>query len=178
MKKTGVFAVLLIAVLCGTVHADEMSHRQSVLKLLEVANSRQMLDQVAGSINSMLDKQFEALQLTPEGKDAAKMVKKEMSEWFSACFAWEKMRELYVDVYKDVFTEAEVNEMIAFYQSPLGRKMLKKMPELMQVTMEKTQAMLSRNMPEFQKRLQNSIKELELKYNGNNASNRQYELAR
>jgi hypothetical protein len=74
------------------------------------------------------------------------------------------MKEMYVDIYMDVFTEDEINELIGFYQSPLGKKMLDKMPALAQTTLARTQDMVLKKMPEIQRRVENLKAELENRY--------------
>jgi hypothetical protein len=164
MKRKLIVVLLLVGIGGTAVLADEASHRATALELLEVTNTRKMLDQVMTSIEGMMGQQFASLDLPPEGKEAAEKVQKEMMAWFSEFFVWEQMQGLYVDIYMDVFTEAELQELIEFYQSPLGQKLLTKMPELMQQSMQKTQAMLQQKMPEFQQRLRKTVSELEEKY--------------
>lgn len=164
MKKVLIVGLLLSVIVTSSSFADEDSHKRAALELLEVANTKEMLDQMMSSISDMMEQQFKSLKLPPEGEEAAAAFQREIIDWFSEFFVWEQMRDLYVDIYVDVFTEDELKELIRFYQSPLGQKVLKKMPELMQKSIEKTQAILQDKMPEFQKRLQKTITELEEKY--------------
>jgi len=164
MKRLSIVTVLVLATLAAVASADEASHRKAVLELLETTNARKMLDQYMTSFEAMMEQQFSSMDLPPEGQEAAKAVQKEMMDWLSEFLAWDHIKDMYVDVYVEVFTEEEVNELIEFYQSPLGQKLLAKMPELMQKTMQKTQAMLQQKMPEFQQRLQKSLSDLQEKY--------------
>lgn len=164
MKKLCVIAILLVASLAGTAHADPASHRKAVLKLLEVTNSRQILDQMKAQLNESVGKQFDAMDLDANGREAARKVRKEMAGWLSDVLDWGTMKEMYVDIYTDVFTEDEINELTAFYQSPLGRKMLQKTPALLQATVERTQAMIRSRMPEIQNRLDGYTSDLESRY--------------
>lgn len=50
-------------------------------------------------------------------------------------------------VYVDVFTLDEIEAVAEFYRTPVGRKMLDKMPELMQRSMEISQRMVADMMP-------------------------------
>ena len=63
-------------------------------------------------------------------------------------------------IYARVFTFEELKELSAFYDSPLGRKLLQKMPELLRECNELSQRMgvevfrevLQSMQPEFEKR--------------------------
>ena len=54
-----------------------------------------------------------------------------------------KLDEALVALYTDAFSEAELKELLAFYQTPVGRKVLEQMPQLMahaaQLTQERLQ---------------------------------------
>jgi len=164
MRKAWMVTLLVFAIATSITFADEATHKEAALKLLEVTNTQKMLDQYMTSFETMMEKQFDALELPSEGREAAKALQKEMMEWLSGFLAWEQMKDTYVDIYVEVFTEDELNELIEFYQSPLGQKLLKKMPELLQKTMQKTQAILQEKMPDFQRKLQKTLSELKEKY--------------
>jgi hypothetical protein len=170
MQKRLAVAWVLVGLAASVVLADEASHRKTALELLEITETKKMLDQVMASVEGMMAQQLQALELPPEGQEAAKAVQKDMMGWFSEFFVWEEMRDLYLDVYVEVFTEDELKELIQFYQSPLGQKLLNKMPALMQKSMQKTQAMLQKRMPEFQERLQKTMSELREKYKQDQSS--------
>lgn len=47
-------------------------------------------------------------------------------------FDWEAIRPQMTDLYLRTFTEAELRDLVAFYETPAGRKSLEKMPLLLQ----------------------------------------------
>jgi hypothetical protein len=164
MKKILLLLVLLAAVAPAPAFADQSSHRDAALRLLEVTETQKMLDQMMSAVDTMMLQQFDAMGLPPEGREAADAMRVEVMQWFSDFFVWEEMRDLFVDIYVEVFSKEEIDEMVSFYESPLGQKMLAKMPALMQKSMEKTQAMLQEKLPQLQQRMQNVMAELEEKY--------------
>jgi uncharacterized protein len=50
-------------------------------------------------------------------------------------FNWDAMKPRYVQLYLDTFDQAEVDGLIAFYQSPLGRALVAKSPALVKNSM-------------------------------------------
>ncbi len=64
--------------------------------------------------------------------------------------SWEKIKEPIIKAYSQVYTKAEIDELNVFYQSPLGQKMIKKMPELMQATMQVMQETTKVMIPKMQ----------------------------
>ncbi len=169
MKRT-LLAVICILTFTSTVAlADQASEKQAVLKMLEITNARNMADQVMKSMEAMMDSQFQeaAVQLSPEGRKELDAVREDSVNWLRDNLSWDQMKDMYVDIYTQVFTEDEINQLVQFYQSPLGRTMLEKMPELLRLTLEKSQALVQKRMPVFQKKLQKTLSDLEAKYKCN-----------
>ncbi len=64
-----------------------------------------------------------------------------------------KLDEALVALYTDAFSEAELKELLAFYQTPVGRKVLEQMPQLMAHSAQLTQARLQQAVPEVDRLL-------------------------
>ncbi|MNR06324.1 hypothetical protein D3C85_1223910 [compost metagenome] len=68
-----------------------------------------------------------------------------------------------VKLYTTNFTEQELKDLVAFYQSPLGRKVLEKMPVVTQQSAQLTQKKLESAVPVVNKLLADMTKELDPK---------------
>jgi len=163
MKRLTLVLLMLSLTFAGTAHADTTSHRQAVLKLMEVTNVRQITDQMAVEMQAMIGQQFDAMNLDAEGQQTAQKYKMDMAMWLSHMLDWDSVKDVYVDIYTEVFSEAELKEITAFYQTPLGKKMLQKMPELIKSTVQKTQAMMQQKIPEIQRKLEQYESDLQSK---------------
>ena len=62
-----------------------------------------------------------------------------MIAMFKEEMSWETLEPLYIRIYRDSFTQPEVNGMLAFYGSPAGQTVIKKMPLVVQNTMTEMQ---------------------------------------
>ena len=49
-------------------------------------------------------------------------------------FSWKKMMPDYIRIYRETFTEEELQSLIAFYESPTGKMFIRKMPLIMDKT--------------------------------------------
>jgi uncharacterized protein len=76
---------------------------------------------------------------------AAKMMD-EMSKEMS----WDNIKDDFITLYAETFTEEELRGLVDFYKSPAGRAFTKKQPELMRRTMELTQKRMFQWMPKIQ----------------------------
>jgi hypothetical protein len=70
---------------------------------------------------------------TREQKAAAEKVSQKIIENTKAIS--EKMRPLFVQVYSEVYSDDEIDAMLAFYESATGRAMVKKQPLIMSKVM-------------------------------------------
>ena len=62
-------------------------------------------------------------------------------------------------IYRELFTQEEINSLIDFYQSPAGQAMVKKMPLIQNKTVQIYQKILARAMPRIQKVMEETLKE-------------------
>jgi hypothetical protein len=65
-----------------------------------------------------------------------------------------------VKLYTSNFTESELKDLVAFYQSPLGKKVQAKMPQISQQSFQLTQSKLESAVPVVNKLLADMTNEL------------------
>jgi hypothetical protein len=75
--------------------------------------------------------------------------------------SWDKVKDQYVQAYREMFSQEEIDGLIAFYQTPAGQSLVSKQPELAKRTM----AILQQRMAPVMQRIQKISEEtaLELK---------------
>jgi hypothetical protein len=66
----------------------------------------------------------------------------EMKALLKEMLDWTKLEAMYVRVYQRSFTQKEVDDMIAMYQTPAGQTLLNKVPLVMQNTMGEMQQIM------------------------------------
>jgi hypothetical protein len=72
-----------------------------------------------------------------------------MRAFFSKYLSWRDVRDDMARVYALTYTEDEMRQLMVFYQTPLGRRLLETTPELAARTNEATQRRLMEHMPEL-----------------------------
>ncbi len=112
----------------------------SLRKLLETTRARALLDSMRGQIDAfMKDAMDSAMREGAQGK-ALTMQQKAVLEGMRAkltaivesALNWEQMEQLYLRVYRASFTQSEVDDLTAFYETRAGQALLTKMPLVMQ----------------------------------------------
>lgn len=76
-----------------------------------------------------------------------------MRRFFDQYLSWQVVRPDLVRVYALTYTEDELRQLTAFYQTPLGRRLLETMPEVSRRSTEFTQRRVMEHMPELQQQI-------------------------
>jgi len=139
-KSFGFVIVMLIAAGATPVHADAASHRQAVEQLFELTSMQQKIDE---SVANVL-----ALQIaqSPELKSHQDVVR----EFLERHIGWGSLKDALSSMYMQEFTEQEVDDMNTFYSSPTGRKVIERLPVLVQMRNQLASQRLQENIGELQ----------------------------
>jgi len=115
--------LLVIANVWSTgLSADSASHRQAAEKLLELIDMQGKID---ASVETVVNLQ---LQQEPALREHVELLR----AFLEKQIGWSGMQEELITMYQQTFTEEELNAMNSFYGSPVGRKMIQRLPELIQ----------------------------------------------
>jgi hypothetical protein len=146
-----VAAVFLCSIFAASAWASPKSHEAAVKQFFKTAKMEKMFDGMAVQITEM---QVQANPVLKPFRDSIlTFLKKYMS--------WKELEGEMVKIYMSEFTEAEVGEMTKFYATPVGQKVLTKMPELTARGAALGQQRLQGHMAEFQQILAEAQKKNE-----------------
>jgi len=155
MVRTFAFFIIL-SLFSPCAFADEISHRAAAEELLLLSNPDKMMDQVWPHIAAMVDKQFKQMGAPEELRPVLKKYTTKMFNVMQAELGFENLKEDFITIYVNTYTESEIRAISDFYKSPAGKSFLEKMPQLMQATMRVTQ----RNMPRMMQKIQAITEEM------------------
>ncbi len=103
-------------------------------EIVEIIGSSQNVEQIKEQI---IQSQLQALQangIEPEDNESIRAFVRQLDEFMSPHINWEQLKPEYVALYNSTFTPEELKEMLHFYRSPLGQKILKEWPNVLQKT--------------------------------------------
>jgi uncharacterized protein len=140
MKCLISLAVVVVALSSPVVRADDVSHRAAAESLLNLMDMQQIMTQ---SIDSMLDAQVKQNPMIAPYQQI-------MKTFFTKYMSWDSMKADMVKLYAAEFTEPELKELAAFYQTPIGKKTIQKMPLLLAKGAELGQRRVQEHLPELQ----------------------------
>lgn len=73
-----------------------------------------------------------------------------MEEFVERHMGWDVIRPRLLRIYGEAFTQAEIRELIGFYRSSVGRRLVAAMPEINRRTIEVTTRLMAEHRAEFQ----------------------------
>lgn len=124
MKKTILagLAVLCLLALAPSLQAQEGNTKeQDILRLLELTDSTKLAEQIMDQMMTSFE----------QGGGAGKEFWDELRAEIDTATLVHKT----VPIYDKHFTHEEIRELIAFYQTPLGVKLIEKLPAIAQESM-------------------------------------------
>jgi len=120
--------------------ADEASHAKAAEALLEKMDMKTMMSQATDQM----------LQAQVKQNPGIAPFLDEMTAFMNKYMGWDSLKEGMVKIYAEEFSEEELKGLSAFYETPLGKKSLQKMPQLMAKGAALGQQKVQEHMPELQ----------------------------
>jgi uncharacterized protein len=138
---------------------------QSIEQMLRVMQVEKMLDQMVTQMDTGMRKGMEqAIQQSLKGKVPTPAQQAQISDFQTKLssmvkdeLSYAKMKDVYLQVYRETFTQEEINGIIAFYSSPAGQAMVQKTP----VAMQKASALMQGRIGPMTQKLHGMMEQLQ-----------------
>ena len=144
-------AVLAVLALRPAFAQDARPSQESVSQLLEIMHTSATLESYLGQLDramrASMRQALQGAQLNGEQQQILDDWSTEVVSLMKAELNWESMRPMLIEVYRDTFTQAEVDGMLQFYRSPTGQAVVSKLPLAMQRSMDSMQQRVGKLMP-------------------------------
>lgn len=153
MKKLVLISILTMTFVLPLAAQDQKV--SDIKKLFELMKTDKMID-------GMMESMIPMLKQATNGKIMDEKAKEKAENYSS--FMMNEIKELSSKIineempliYDKYFTHKEIKDMIKFYKSSTGQKMIEKTPEISKDLMN---SMISKQLPEFQEKLSKKLKE-------------------
>jgi hypothetical protein len=161
MRKLLVILFVSIFLFPIASNADTNTKRKTVEQLMVSMKVDKMLDSMYSQMDQMFVGMAQELGVKESERqifdkfmsNVAKAMKEEMT--------WDKLKEPMIDIYLKHYSEKEINDMLAFYNSESGKTIIDKMPLVTKESMQISQQLFKGFLPrlkmlsdELQKELQ------------------------
>ena len=151
-----------VALVCasGQALAATASHEASAVAFLKLAHADQLGAPIYMQAQQMFAQRFAETKAPDSKKAVLETYQAKANAALDKAISWEKLQPDMVKLYTDNFTEQELKDLVAFYQSPLGKKVQAKMPQISQQSFQMTQEKLQPAVPVVDKLLSDMTNEL------------------
>ncbi len=127
---------------------------ESIKALFKVMKAEAVIEGVYASMVPMMRRTAEqgagGAALSDAQKAAMERGLNRMADLLRTEMSWTRMEPLQIAIYRESFDQAEVDGLIAFYQSPVGQSYVSKMPVVTQRAMQEVQAQMQQLLPKVQ----------------------------
>lgn len=166
-----VLAGILVPETLGATSTDSQpASVASVERLLDVMHVDRLIASVQGQflpwMRTVIDASCKNQALTTEDRAQVETMAMRIATSMQADFTWQKFKPVYVKVYAESFSEAEVEGLTAFYSTPIGQSAMTKLPLVMKNTMAEVQPMMIQMMQRAQSQVQEFVVQTEAKHSG------------
>jgi uncharacterized protein len=118
----------------STAASAAPASRESVEELIRVMRLEQTSDDSDSMMESMRAQIENQLDLDAPSEERLAESREKVQAFIREELSWGKLRDLYVKVYAETYSQEEVDGQLAFYRSPEGQATLDKQPVLLEKT--------------------------------------------
>lgn len=158
MKK--LIFILLVLLHSAFANADDSAKRESIEKLLNVMNVDSMIESMYSQMEQMYPQIAKDMRFTKSEQHIFNKFMSNVAKAMKEEITWEKLKEPIIGIYMKHYSEKEINDLLAFYNTETGQSIIKKMPIVMKDSMMVSQTMLIEFAPKFNKLSEDMLKEL------------------
>lgn len=163
LRTLSLCSALVVAIASAPTLAASASHEAKAERFLELVNADRLTVAVYAQVQQMFAQRFAEAQAPESRKAVLERYQTKADAELDKAIGWAKLKPEMVDLYAAEFSEKELAELIEFYQSPLGSKVLTKLPQLNAHSARLTQAKLEGAVPHVNKLLTEMTAELDTK---------------
>ena len=158
LKKLAGFGVCMLV--SGVLaQAQGLTKEAKIERILALTNSEEKVSKSFDQVAAMMANQMKTMQPNQSAEQAARLqaLQTKLIDLMKARLTWDKMKPEYVRIYNKIYTDGEIDGMLAFYESPAGRGFIQKTPALTQELLTVTQAQMGDLMPDIQRIVKESM---------------------
>jgi uncharacterized protein len=141
--------------------ADDVSEVAKIHELLKLTQVERTLLQVQqqnlDNIKSNVFQQMFPVKLTPDQKTQVDSLADKVAAVMAKALSWNDLEPEYTKLYAELFTEQQIDDLLAFYRSPTGQVIVDKTPVLLKQSTVMVQKRMAAVNPELQTLLKDFV---------------------
>ena len=160
MKNLFTALLILVIISIPVSYAQSSSYSQKIEKLLLMVHTDKTLDQVFHKMKDIQTQQLKNINLSQAQQGVMKDYYTKLYDLLGTELSWNKIKSFYIKLYADNFTEKDIDQLIKFYNSPVGKKYISKMPILLDKGMQLGQERVQKLVPQIQSMTRDMMEKL------------------
>lgn|GEM_PF-563035 len=160
-------ASVAVATSTDVIAPNDRASTTSIEQLMTITQSEKMMDTVKTQSHTlwkqMIQQMIDQKQINPQRQDDMALFLNKLEPKFVTIMdqnmSWDKLKPLLIQIYQDSFTQKEIDDQIAFYNTPSGQSMIQKMPIVMQRSMTVMQQQYAPMMQQMAVAIEETINE-------------------
>jgi hypothetical protein len=122
---------------------------------------RENLEQMSERVAKMQTDMFNQMDLNEEEKKRAAEFQQKIMDKMWEAMAWEEIKDDYIKLFAETYTVDELKAIIEFNETPAGKSLIEKQPEIMQKSMAIAQRRMLQALPAIRSMAEEMQKELQ-----------------
>jgi len=132
VKRSAKFLLTLLFAFTALAHADEASKRTKIKELFVLNQMQQRIDQQRENAikqsREMSRQLTDTMELNQSQEKLVQICYEKMNKLMATTYDWDRLGPAYEEIYAQTYTEEEIDGVLAFYKSPIGRAYMAKVP--------------------------------------------------
>jgi len=162
-------AVAAISLLFSATTLAEPSNapasEASIRELMEITQASKLIDgvsvQLDGMMQSTIARSLAGKNISPEQQQVIDEMRTKLVSIMTQSLRWDQMEPMMIDIYRQTFTQAEIDGMLDFYRTDIGKALIAKMPLVMENSMKAVQERTASITPQIQQLTRETIERLQ-----------------
>ena len=167
-KLKWIAGLVVAAMVPVGAHADEASKRTKLHEMFRLSRTDQTMAMMFAAqekqMPQLLRRLMPAGQMTPAQEADLDAFVLKVHRIVAQAASWEKLEPQFTDIYATVYSEQEVDGLIAFYKSPVGAEMVAKQPEIVDKSQAVTQSLMAQVQPQIMQAAMEFAQQMQAKY--------------
>jgi hypothetical protein len=149
----------------AAAHADDATKHAKVKELFQLTSMQNRVDQIRISALAQA-RSFAAQQFANTGVSAQQdnqglaAYYDKLNSLVAQSYNWTKLEPAYEQIYADLYTEDELDGILAFYKSPVGQAFLAKTPEATRQVLQLSKQQFDALTPQLEKLTEDYVDQL------------------
>lgn len=156
--------IAALAIACSATTAlSAPPSKDSIREILRVTDARKLVEGMIPQMEAMIKgstQQALGRALNENEQRIVDSLTSKLLRMMKDELNWETLEPLYLRIYAESFTQEEVDGMLAFYKSPAGEALIKKMPLVVQQSMTAMQERMGPMMQKIQAAIEDTVEEI------------------